>query len=549
MLLQVANRVLINNREKTYLTAAAAAGDVALTVASTDLAADAASSNTWKDNDYMIVGEPIEEGSEVMQISTAVTTATSLTVDREGEAGGLRHSHPIGTPVYRIAYNRARYGHNTSDTEDGIVVLTTIPIQPDDEFTRYEDTANATGYGFIRFNNQQTGAVSNWSDGVNYEESGVRSSRDPRTLRNMREKVKQLLGETEPGSILTDDMIDDALNDKQREIAHIRLWTFYEGERSFSSIANQFAYNIPSTVQKVHGCLFDTQPLSYHNRTDWDLQHFDTDQSASNPGDYTIWDRQVKVHPRPSSSAGSTTLSIALTDTATTVQVAAISSFNRGDYYRFIIGSEVIYATFAADASSTLSADLASGETTTCSITDTSDFVLHNDYYKFKINDEVIYATDKTSTTFTTLSRAQEDTTAANHTSADDVEDISFDGLLRGREGTDAASHLVAADVTERDIVYTCHVEPDGLFKIQERTAVPEPEVLTYGAAIDLAPFVDKKDMIKFWQGTYDKRIKDLKDKYSSKQTAQPGRIKDMNERLGSGRALNNSNLYPRDVG
>lgn len=476
MLQQVANRVLINNREKTYLTEAVAAATESLIVASTDLAADAASSNTWKDNDYMIVGEPGEEGSEIMQIKAAVTSATSLSIDREGQTGGLRHAHPIGTPVYRIAYNRVRFGHNTKDTEDGINILTTISLQPDDEYTRYEDTANETGYGFVRFNNEQSGAVSNWSDGVNYEESGIRSSRDPRTLWSMREKVRLLLGETEPDSILTNDMVDDALNDKQREIAHIRLWTFLEGEKSFSSVANQFAYNIPLTVQKVHGCLFDTQPLNYHNRTDWDLSHFDTDQVSSDPGDYTIWDRQIKIHPRPASAASATTLGADLSDTeVATCTVVATASFKRGDYYRFIINSEVIYATGA------------------------------------------------TATTFT--------------------------GLLRGKEGTTVDNHTSGDTVTERNIVFTCHVEPNDLFKTQNRTAVPEPEVLTYGAAIDLAPFVDKKDMITFWENKYNKRIKDLENKYSSKQTAQHGRIKDMNEVLGDGRAYRNSNLYPRNVG
>ena len=474
MQLNCYNRALINDREKTYLTTAAAASAVALTVASTDMVAAGTSSNVWADNDYMIVGELGSETAEVMQMAAAVTSATSLTIDREGSAGGLRFSHPIGSPVYRIDYNQVEFSRATTITGTK-TVLATVNLQPDDEVTRYDDTSSTTGYGFVRFKNSTGTTYSSYSDSVNYEESGEKSSRDPRTLWSMRKKIRQLLNEMEPDSKMTDQMVDDAINDKQREIAHIRLWSFYEGEKSYSSVQYTHAYDIPTTVNKIHGIKFETQPLRNMSKAEWDLLHYDTDSSAQDPFAYGVWNNQIWIYPRPSADAGADALNGAITATATSMIVDDSSDFTRGDYYRMIIDSEVIYAT------------------------------------------------GKTSTTFT--------------------------GLLRAQEGTTAAIHLNDAVITERDIVYSCHLEPTDLLDTQDRTAIPEPDVLTYGAAIDLGNYLEveqgKLDRLEI---KYKLRIKDLKDKYSSKQTLQHGRIKDMKERLPQASMYEDPNRFPSDV-
>jgi len=473
MLLKCFNRALIDDRERTYLTSAGTAGDTSLTVSSTDLAPDAASSNTWADNDYMIVGEIGTENAEVMQMNAAVTSATSLTIDREGQAGGLRHNHSIDEPVYRIDFNRVEFSRATTDDTGSVSVLTTIPLQADDEFTRHDDTTNTTGFGFARFNNQTTAAFSSYSDGVNYDESGTSGSRDPRTLFSMRRKVRKLLDE-ESSRKLDDKTIDDAINDRQRDVAHQRLWSFYEIERSLSGVADQFAYDVPTTVSKVHTARYDTQPLAPINQSRWEQLHWDSDTSAQDPSHIHIWNNQVLLWPRPSSSAQTTTLNGALTAAATTITVTSTSGFNRGDYYRFIINSEVIYATAS------------------------------------------------TSTTFT--------------------------GALRGREGTTAAAHSDTDTVTERDIVYSGHVEPTDLIDSQARTSIPEPDVLVYGTAADLALFLEKETLHDRLLAKYETAIKDLEEKYVSKYTAQFGRVKDMTELVSDYSFQADPNKFPRSI-
>lgn len=469
MLLKCFNRLLTDDREKTYLTAAIAATATTLTIAGVD-------TNAWADNDYLIIGEIGSPTAEIMQANGTVADGTSLVIDRSGAAGGTRFAHAIGEPVYRTDYNRVEFNRNTTDSTSGVSVLTTIEVQPDDEFTRYEDTANTTGYGFVRFNNQTSSVFSSYSDGVNYEASGQASSYDPRTLWSMRKKVRNLLDEDFPSSKLSDQKIDAALNDKQRDVAHQRLWSFYEVERSFSAVANESVYTIPATVQKIYAVRFRTQTLAAINKTKYDLLHWDQSPTQRTPTHFCIWNGQLLLYPRPSTAAVTTTINQGggISATATSVTVTSSSSFLRGEKFRFIIESEVIVAGLS------------------------------------------------TTTTFTVLTRAM--------------------------EGTTGATHANAATITERDIVYTGHVEPADLLDISDRTAVPEPDVLAYGAAIDLAPFVSKQDRVPLFEAKYERKVKELESKYAVKQTSQFGRIKSAAEMSQSFNSLQNPNWFPRDL-
>ena len=473
MLLLAYNRELTREREHTYLTATVAVGGTILTVQAVN--ADVGSGSLWSDNTYLILGEIGSPTAELLQMAATASDGTSLTIDQSG-SGGLRYAHSIGEPVYRIDFNRVVFYRGATNSTSSLTTLTTTEIHPDEEFTRYEDTANTTGYGFVRWNNQTTSAFSSYSDGVNYEAAGESSSFDPKTLWQMRKKVREFLDEWSENK-LKNERIDNALNDKQRDIAHQRLWSFYETERSFSLVANQFAYDIPRTVQKVHAIRVDTQPIVPINKTVWDTLHFDTNISTADTSHACVWNNQILLYPRPSTASSTTAINnvAGISATATSVTVDATASFNRGDYYRFIIDSEVIYAT------------------------------------------------GSTATTFT--------------------------GLLRGQEGTTATTHADDATITERDMVYSAHVEPTDLLDTQDRTAIPEPELVALGAAIDLAPFVGKQELMTNYEARYARKMKELESKYSTKQSAYFSRIKSTESTTSWGQGtLVNPNIYPRDI-
>lgn len=340
MRFKVHNKTLIEDVRKTYFTVASDAADVTLVVKDIE---------GFGIGDYVIIGEIGEEGTEIVRVHAATAPAgTTITL----VAGGLAYGHPVDTPIYRADYNQVRFSRAVT-VAGAKVTLATQNIDPSEDFCYYDDTSNTTGYGFVRWQNSSDNTNSAWSGVVNYTHSGEFSSFDPRTLIRMAKGIRVLVDEDRVDSKVTDDQIRDVVNDTQRNIGHRRLWSFYEIERSFSSVDDKFAYDIPSTVQKVHSATFDTQPLAEINRTKWKNLHWDTDQTTTDPGLVSIWNNQLLVYPRPSSSADTTTLSALLSSTAVTATVADTSSFNRGDYYRFIIDNEVIYATGATSTTFT----------------------------------------------------------------------------------------------------------------------------------------------------------------------------------------------------
>lgn len=334
MLFLADNRVLIKDREKTYLTAAVAVAATTLTVRAVD-------TNSMADNDYLIVGEIGSENAEVLQINGVVADGTTLTVDNNG-SGGARYDHAIGEPVYRIDFNRVEFNRSVTDASSGVAVLATNEIQPDENFTRFEDTTNTTGFGFVRFNNQTTGGFSVYSDGIPY------TGQNAKSLAKMRSKIRVNLNEP-TDEFITSEMIDDAINNRQKIIAHERLWGFYELEQSFSSVADQFAYDLPTNIKDatVHTVTFKTQPLAKIGRNRWNNLNWRTDTSNTQSTHVHVWDDQLKVWPRPSGAAGATAINDGanMAVGATSVTVDSTAAFQRGDYFRFIIDSEVIYAT------------------------------------------------------------------------------------------------------------------------------------------------------------------------------------------------------------
>lgn len=329
MLLLVQNNILTQNRAKTYLTAAVAAAGTTLTVKAVD-------TNAWADNDWVIVGEIGSPTAEVLQINGAVSDGTSITVDNAG-SGGARFAHAVNEPIYRVDYNKIRW--SWSSTESGSkTVLTTTEIQPDSFETRYEDSANTTGYGFAQFNNSATNAYSPYSDAIPYAGQSLKS------LQKMIAKVRTLIDEKDD-SFVSDDEITDAINDKQRDIIDERLWTFNEDSYSAATVQYQFEYDMPSLLKTLHTVRQRTWPLASVSQARFELLNWNTQTQSSNPTMVSVWNRKVRLWPRPNTAARTTQLNGGITSSDTSITVDDGSSFLVGDYYRFIIDSEVIYAT------------------------------------------------------------------------------------------------------------------------------------------------------------------------------------------------------------
>lgn len=325
MLILVNNRILTSDREKTYLTAEVAAG-------ATTLVTRGVNSDAWAQNDWIFVGEIGNPNAEVSRINGAVSNGSNLTVT------GLKFAHAVDEPVYYIDFNKIRYYRST--TVDGAkTLLATGEIMPENIQSRYDDTSNTTGYAFAQFYNSITGGLSQYSAPIPY------AGQPPDSLSAMISKVRQLTDE-QTDDFISDETIKAALNDKQRDIINERLWTFDEITRSQSTVAYKFAYTQPSDIKTIHTVRVRTLPLANIGQARWELLHWNTSQTSTTPTHCSIFGGQMQIYPQIEDDANTTNLNGAITASAATIVVDALGGMQQGDYFRFQIDDEVIYANY-----------------------------------------------------------------------------------------------------------------------------------------------------------------------------------------------------------
>ena len=333
MLFLSRNEELIKNREKTYLTVAVAVAGTTLTVRAVD--AGGGTTTVWADNDYIILGEIGAKNAELLQLSATPSDGTSISIDQLG-SGGARFAHAVDEPVYRIDFNRIEISRSSTDDSGASSVLATNEIQPDDLFTRFEDVTNTTGFGFVRWNNETTELFSEFSDGIPYTGYG------PRTLGRIIKMIRRHLDEPDFRQIQDEDIIEE-VNEKQRDISHERLWSFYEDTFSDSTVAFQDRYDIDNDVVlgKVHDLVVRSEPMAKVNITRFNILHWNTARTGE-PTHSGVWDNQILLYPNPSSAAQTNAINDSGNITATVTTITADSTSGFDPSGRIVIDSEVI---------------------------------------------------------------------------------------------------------------------------------------------------------------------------------------------------------------
>lgn len=382
MLLKAINKTLTDGQPKTFLTVAATAAGTSLTVKN--------NAGFLTDDDYYIIGEIGQEKTEIVQNNSSTTVGTTITIDREGAGGGLRFNHDIDTPIYRIDYNQVEFSHAATATGTKSVIQAATAVTPDAEFSRYDDSSNTTGFGFVRFKNATTSGFSVYSAAIPY--SGYTAV----MLRSMRKKVRRLLDEPDETTI-ADDEITEELNMAQKLIAHKRLWTFYQKTKSLSTVADQFEYALASDCFKLYKANFETQPLAIIDMHKWDIYRWDADVNGD-PTHLAMWRRKAKVYPYPSDGAAATAIDdsgdITSSDTTITVDDASVFS----EQGRIIIDSEVISYTGITSGTDLTGCTRGEEGTTAASHLDNAVVTARDVVYRFQ--EEPIDLADETDATF-----------------------------------------------------------------------------------------------------------------------------------------------------
>lgn len=191
MILRVKN-LLDQTAQVTYLTQKENLAGTTLHVQNT---------NGASDNWALQVGKTGEEKSEVVLMSGAVASGTTFNL-----ATATVNDHPTDTPVYAVKYDKIIWERSTAGTSGTAAPFATTVIQPDNDFTLYDDTSGAATYGYkVRYLNSATNGSSSQSDWI------TSGGYDYYSLGKMRQRIKDKLFST--GFIGEDDIIDDWINE------------------------------------------------------------------------------------------------------------------------------------------------------------------------------------------------------------------------------------------------------------------------------------------------------------------------------------------------
>lgn len=152
----------VQGTEFTNLSVAVAAAGTSLTVLD---------NGTLAENDYLIIGTPGQERTEIVRITAAVTLGTALTTT------AVVFPHPVDTPITLVRYNQvALFGSNEPSDLAPTAIGTVVTL--DVESGCNEIVATTTyNYYYARYTNAQTAANSLYSFGVKTEGLAVNSKR------------------------------------------------------------------------------------------------------------------------------------------------------------------------------------------------------------------------------------------------------------------------------------------------------------------------------------------------------------------------------------
>jgi hypothetical protein len=296
MLLTINNPTL-ENAEKTVLTEPVSPLAVALYVKS---------SQGFAENQYVIIGEPGVEKTEVKQVNSSVTDDLIIPVS------STEYSHNEGDPVYYARYTQIKI-YKSSTVDGTYTLLTTEDIDVDNKglVTIYDDTTGlSTDYYKISYYNPTSTIESTLSDPI--PGGGISTN----TVRYVTDSVLQE-AQDQGEAITNRQEVLDWLNDCQNDVrTRRRKWSFlYEravssrvADRGYYSLSTDFGATSVDTIDHVDynyndGSTTDiTYRLRYVPKEEFDYQTEDNDATADDSTQIWTYDEATDylwVYPTP----------------------------------------------------------------------------------------------------------------------------------------------------------------------------------------------------------------------------------------------------------
>ena len=266
------------------------------------------SSQGFVSGNYVVIGQPGLENTEVTNLTASPPTNTSLTIS------ALKFSHPKGTPVYYANWDKYELYYRTTDL-GAWVVYGSMPASLSFEslYTEYRDSASTATYSWkYRYYSSEKSAYSDYSDIISAAGWGRNS------VGYMVREIRKIVNDPD-GKTVSDTEIIRFLNAAQDKIYSLYdKWWFLFTNATATSVAGQKAYNLPTNFGRMHSVLFRsisgtsdiTYNLEYISMIEYDYQARDNNtQSDDNlkyyaiyPGDTTSPPGYLKLFPPPATA-------------------------------------------------------------------------------------------------------------------------------------------------------------------------------------------------------------------------------------------------------
>ena len=221
----------IEGTKDTYLTAAPAAGATSLTVKD---------NSDFSQNDYVMVGTPGNQQSEIVRITAVVTAGTALTTT------ALTFSHGNGAKITLLRYNQVGiYGSSSASDAAPTLIGSVTGI---DVKRGYNEIVASTTYAYYyaRFYNVQTTTYSSYSD------SAAAGGLSSLARGEIKREFLSIYNET-IDDLISDDWLNRSINRWQRDLLKRRKqWSFLRAISRTDTVQDQQNYTLPSDI-------FDTQ--------------------------------------------------------------------------------------------------------------------------------------------------------------------------------------------------------------------------------------------------------------------------------------------------
>ena len=285
------NTVLTKDKKFTFLNQDATAGATALGIASTVGFHSLGTSS----GQIICVGEVSQEKTEIVRTSnTSGPGGVSIPL-----RDALQFDHPQDTKVYIIDWNRVQFQYASTVTgTKSTLEAYPRPVEPDHKETPYRDTAQTSGFYFVRFNESITDTNSDFSDAIPY--GGFAFN----TVHAVKQRALDSINEKLDDEIITGEFLNESLWEARRELHQVpgkRPW-----RRKFNTdIGNvstgMYRIDLPADVEKpytaenVFGVRIGAElNMEYYDKKSWDFD-FQNVPHSTLTSTYTVGARDLYV--------------------------------------------------------------------------------------------------------------------------------------------------------------------------------------------------------------------------------------------------------------